>query len=184
MLTITIPDVEMFNENAGEDESQFYILKGQTLRLEHSLVSLAKWEAEWEKPFLSKEEKTRAESLSYIRYMTITQNVDPELYKRIDNNVIAQIDAYIDKAMTATTFRKDDRPLTNREIITAEIIYYWMVTFNIPPEYQKWHLNRLLTLINVCNLKNQSPKNMKRKDLLKRQSDLNALRRKKLGTTG
>ena len=167
MLDLVIPDKKMFNEKAkgDKDDPQFYVIPGRTLRLEHSLVSLSKWEAEWEKPFLVKETKTRKETISYIRHMTITQNVDPAVYNLIDNELMAIVNAYIAKPMTATTFRQDDKPLIQREIITAEIIYYWMIVFNIPPEYQKWHLNRLLTLINVCNIKTKEPKKMSRREL-------------------
>lgn len=186
MLDLVIPDKKMFNEKAkgDKDDPQFYVIPGRTLRLEHSLVSLAKWEAEWEKPFLSQEPKTRKETISYIKHMTITQNVDPAVYNLIDNQLMSVVNAYIDKEMTATTFRKEQQPLTKREIITAEIIYYWMIIFNIPPEYQKWHLNRLLTLINVCNIKTQAPKKMSRKEALAQQRALNAARRAKTGSKG
>lgn len=186
MLDLVIPDKKMFNEKAkgNKDDPQFYIIPGRTLRLEHSLVSLAKWEAEWEKPFLLKEPKTRKQTISYIKHMTVTQNVDPEVYNLIGNDLIDIVNDYINKSMSATTFRKDQRPLTQREIITAEIIYYWMILFNIPSEYQKWHLNRLLTLINVCNLKTKMQEKMSRKDALAQQRAINNARRAKTGSKG
>lgn len=180
MLTISIPDRELFNE----EDNSFYPVKGRTLVLEHSLVSLAKWESKWKKPFLTKNPMTSAETIDYIRFMTITQNVPPEVYITLPRDVINKIYEYIEHPMTATTFRKDNSKLTNREVITAEIIYYWMIVLNIPMECQKWHLNRLLTLINVVNIKTQPTKKLSRKQLLSRNRRLNAERRRLLNTTG
>lgn len=179
MLQITIPATELYDDVSNK----FTTSKEQVLQLEHSLVSLAKWESKWLKPFLSKDEKTFEETIDYIRCMTITQNVEPDVYKYITQDNIKAVNEYIAAPMTATTFRKDTQ-VTAREIITAEIIYYWMVTFNIPPEYQKWHLNRLLTLINVCYLKNKPSKKMSMKDILAQNRDLNAARRSRLNTPG
>lgn len=179
MLKIVIPSTEAFDD----EKQEFFQTKGTVLTLEHSLVSLSKWESTWCKPFLTKEPKTQIEELDYIRCMTITQNVDPNIYKFIDDEVKEQINNYINYPMTATTFSKS-KNVFSREIITAEIIYYWMVTFNIPSEYQKWHLNRLLTLINVCNIKNQPKKKMPRKQLNARNRALNEARRQQLGTKG
>lgn len=183
MLTITIPASEGFNN----DTSEFIAIKEQKLVLEHSLVSLAKWESKWEKPFLSKEQKTLTETVDYIRCMTLTQNVDPNVYRFLTKKNLDEVSAYIEKPMTATTFSNRQDGGSGRgkkEIITAEIIYYWMVSFNIPFECQKWHLNRLLTLIRVCNIKNQPQKKMKRGEILRSNAALNAARRKKLGTSG
>ena len=181
MLQITIPEVEGFDETTSE----FIILnKKQTLQLEHSLVSLSKWESIWHKPFITKTAKTNEESISYIQCMTITQNVDPDVYKYITQDNINEVTAYIDDPMTATTFGKDTNKAINREIITSEIIYYWMVALTIPFECQRWHLNRLLTLINVCNIKNQPAKKTSQKDLLARNRALNESRRRALNTPG
>lgn len=179
MLKITIPNIEQYDEVRNE----FISTKEQVLQLEHSLVSLSKWESKWCKPFLSKEEKTFEESVDYIRCMTITQNVDNNTYLAINNNHIREVTKYIEAPMTATIFSKDKKP-PNREVITAEIIYYCMVTLNIPFECQKWHLNRLITLINVCNLKNNPPKKMSKKELMNRNAALNAVRRQSLNTRG
>jgi len=180
MLTITIPDQEWFNDVTQE----FVTIKGRDLTLEHSLVSLAKWESLFHKPFLTREEKTRSETLNYIKCMTITQNVDDILYKAIDATTIAQVSAYIENPMTATTFTESEqKQKVNRDVITAEIIYYWMIALTIPMECQKWHLNRLLTLINVCNIKNQ-PKKMSKSEILRRNRALNAQRRQQLNTRG
>lgn len=179
MLQITIPSTELYNDRTGE----FYTIKEQVLQLEHSLVALSKWESFWCKPFLSKDSKTFAESVDYIRCMTLTQNVNPNVYRHITNLHIAQVSKYIELPMTATTFSKEKKP-ANREIITSEIIYYWMTSFNIPFECQKWHLNRLLAFINVCNLKNKSPKKRGKKELMNRNTSLNAARREAMNTTG
>lgn len=179
MLTIMIPKGEQFDDV----NSVFIITNEQTLKLEHSLVSLAKWESKWNRPFLSAEVKTNEESVDYIRCMTLTQNVKLEAYNFITDENMRQVSEYIEARMTATIFL-EEKPKKNKEIITAEIIYYWMIALNIPMDCQKWHLNRLLTLINVCNVKNQKPKKMSKGELNTRNRDLNAQRRKQLNTEG
>lgn len=180
MLQITIPAVELYDENKQE----FINTKEQTLCLEHSLVSLSKWESKWGKPFLSKDAKTFEETVDYVRCMTITQNVDPEVYKNMTNRNIEEVNKYIEAPMTATWFSEDRSGKTNRETITSELIYYWMISLNIPFECQKWHLNRLLTLIRVCNVKNQPPKKMSKRDIMSRNAALNAARRKQFNSRG
>lgn len=170
MLEITIPGTELWDEERGE----FVTIATKTIVLEHSLVSLSKWESKWCKPFLSKTQKTNEETVDYIKCMTITQNVDPNLYLGLTNENIEQINAYIDAPMTATWFTEDKNTPKGREQVTAELIYYWMIALNIPFECQKWHLNRLLTLVRVCNIKNQPPKKMNRKEF----AALNKSRRK------
>lgn len=179
MLTITIPEQEMYNE-----ETQEFLSYGeQTLQLQHSLVSLSKWESKWCKAFLSKEAKTDEEVLDYIRCMTITQNVKPETYNRLTQENLEAINKYIDAPMTATTFSNQPQKQSG-EIVTSELIYYWMISFNIPMECQKWHLNRLLTLIRVCNVKNAPAKKMSKRDIMSRNAALNASRRSKLNSKG
>lgn len=179
MLTITIPATEMF-----DDETQrFLSTKEQTLQLEHSLVSLSKWESKWQKPFLSKENKTTEEVLDYIRCMTITQNVNPDVYNRLTSSNIESINKYIDSPMTATTFHNDIQGGA-KQVVTSELIYYWMISQNIPMECQKWHLNRLLTLIRVCNVKNAPAKKMSKRDIASQYASLNAARKNKLNTRG
>lgn len=180
MLQITIPETELWDESKQE----FVYTKEQTLQLEHSLVSLSKWESKWHKAFLTKEVKTREETLDYIKCMTITQNVKPETYNYISDKLIDQINSYIENPMTATVISKRKNVGPNREVVTSELIYYWMISLNIPSEYQKWHLNRLLTLIEVCNIKNTPPKKMGKKALMSRNASLNAARRKQLNTNG
>lgn len=174
MLRITIPGQEFWDE--GKEE--FVNTKGTTLQLEHSLVSLSKWESKWHKPFLGKGDKTAEETVDYIRCMTLTQNVDPSVYDFITNEIIERVSSYIDDSMTATWFSKEEKKQAGREVVTAEIIYYWMIALNIPFECQKWHLNRLLTLIQVCNVKNAPPEKLSQKEIAKRNAAINAARRK------
>lgn len=184
MLQLVIPAVEGWDEGKQEFVE---LEKAETLKLEHSLVSVSKWEMKWCKPFISKQKKTREETLDYIRCMTLTQNVDPKLYKRINNDHIDKVNSYISAPMTATWFSEEKgagKSKTSTEQITNELIYYWMITYNIPSEYQKWHLNRLLTLIRVCNAKNKPQKKMNRREILSRNRALNAARKKQLNTKG
>lgn len=169
----------MFNEKTGE----FFNTKEQTLQLEHSLVSLSKWESKWNKAFLSKEQKTTEQILDYIRCMTITQNVNPDVYNALTNDNIETINNYINSPMTATVF-SDRNSKKSNETVTSELIYYWMIALNVPMECQRWHLNRLLTLIRVCNIKNTPPKKMNKRELMSRNAALNAARRSKLNTRG
>lgn len=180
MLTITIPATELWDEVNQE----FISTKAQTLQLEHSLVSLSKWESKWCKPFFSKKEKTSEETIDYIKCMVLTKGVSSDIYRCLSANNIEEINAYIEAPMTATWFNNDKSGSKNRELITSELIYYWMIALNIPFECQKWHLNRLLTLIKVCSIKNQPAKKMSRREIMSRNAALNAARRKQLGTNG
>ena len=180
MLEIVIPETEQWDEVKQE----FISTKEQTLKLEHSLVSLSKWESKWCQPFLSKKDKTVEQTIDYIKCMTLTQNVDPNVYNLLTKDNILKINEYISAPMTATTFHQENRGGGNGELITSELIYYWMVSLNIPFECQKWHLNRLLTLIKVCSIKNQPPKKMSKKDIMSRNAALNAARRKQLNSKG
>ena len=181
MLQITIPAVDQCWD---EQKQEFVSIKEQKLQLEHSLVSLSKWESKWRKAFLAKQDKTYAETLDYIRCMTITPNVDPQVYNFLTVDNINQINDYIAAPMTATVFSEDNSGRNNREVVTSELIYYWMIALNIPFECQKWHLNRLLTLIRVCNIKNTPPKKRSKNEIMSRNAALNAARRKQRGTKG
>lgn len=182
MLQITIPGGEQFDTIKQEF---IYLGKDQTLQLEHSLVSLSKWESKWCTPFLSKaHKKTFEETLDYVKCMTITQNVRPDVYNRLTVQNFKEIDAYINAPMTATTFHNLHGGKKNDEIITSELVYYWMISLNIPFECQKWHLNRLLTLIQICNIKNQPQKKMSKKEIMSRNAALNEARRKQLNSKG
>lgn len=179
MLKIIVPGIELFDENTNE----FIYLREQTLLLEHSLVSISKWESKWCKPFLNGSDKTPEEIIDYIRCMTVNEDVDYEVYDRLSERNFNDINRYIEAPMTATTFR-NERSTGNREIITSELIYYWMVSFNIPFECQTWHLNRLLTLVRVCNVKNNPPKKMSRQEVMARNRELNNSRKNALNTHG
>lgn len=186
MLQITIPETEFFDESKLE----FVTVKETTLNLEHSLVSISKWESKWHKPFLDEHtEKTSEEMLDYIRCMTITQNVNPYVYMALSQKNIDEIDAYIDDKMTATWFSDDKKKKGGKkggrgQIITSEVIYYWMIANHIPFECQKWHINRLMTLIRVCGEYNSGGKKMSKSEIMRRNAALNEARKKKMHTKG
>lgn len=180
MLRIEVP---ISPEGWDEKKQEFVEPKTQFLQLEHSLVSLSKWESKWHKPFLSREEKTIEETIDYIRCMTITQNVKPEVYDFLTDENLNSIYDYIEDPMTAITFA-DNNQRPSREVVTSEIIYHWIVSFNIPFECQKWHLNKLLAFIKVCCIKNTPPKKMTQAEIMRRNREINEARKKKLNTTG
>lgn len=179
MLKIFVPSAELYDERT----ERFITINGRELQLEHSLVSLSKWECKWKKPFLSNAPKSREETIDYVRCMTISQNVDPNVFLGLTDANIEAVNRYIDDPMTATTF-KNSQKKPSRQIVTSEIIYYWMISLEIPMECQKWHLNRLLTLIRVCDEKNQPGKKKSRKDIIAENRALNQMRRARTGSRG
>ena len=181
MLQITVP---ISPEGWDEERQEFVDPQVKTLQLEHSLVSISKWESKWHKAFLSKKDKTEEEIFDYIKCMTLTQNVDPLVYDHLTVDNVNQIKAYIEDPMTATVINTNSSDKSNKETVTSELIYYWMIALNIPSEYQKWHINRLLKLIEVCNVKNSPPKKRSKSDIMRSNAALNAARRKQLGTRG
>ena len=181
MLQLVVP---MEPEMWDEVNEVFIPPKTVTLQLEHSLVSLSKWESKWCKPFLSNKGLTDEESLDYIKCMAISKNVNPEVFDHFTKENVKAVIDYINAPMTATTFSKESNGKTNKEIVTSELIYYWMIAYNIPSEYQKWHLNRLLTLIRVCGIKNAPPKKMGKGEIMRNNAALNAARRAKLHSKG
>lgn len=182
MLEIVIPGKELFDEVREE----FIYTKACEIRLEHSLVSLSKWEAKHRKPFLSaRNELTRDEMIDYIRCMTITQNVPEDAYYSLSDTQIKKVFEYVDEPMTATWFSNNKTQSSpSREVVTSEIIYYWMTAHEIDWKAEKWHLNRLLTLIRVCNAKNGNSGKMSKRDIMKQNQEINAARRKACKTSG
>ena len=180
MLSIIIYDDELWDE----EKEQFIPAKEHKLQLEHSLISISKWESKFKKVFLSSKEKTAEETLYYIKCMTLTQNVSDKVYEKLSLDNIKSINEYIDDPMTATFFSDKQIKKNGREIITSEIIYYWMISLNIPFECQKWNLNRLLTLIKVCSLKNQSDKKVSSREVMNRNALLNAKRKQQFNSKG
>lgn len=182
MLRITIPG----SGELWDEEKQEFLppSKDVSIQLEHSLLSVARWESKWNKAFLSKKEHSNEETLDYVRCMTLNRDVDPTVYHRLSSENIQQINNYIGAPMTATYFRDDRIMGRSRDTVTAELIYYWMISLNIPFECQKWHLNRLLALIKVCSIKNAPAKKMSKAEIARQQAEINAERRKRYHTKG
>ena len=180
MLSLQIQGCDFWDESTN----QFVPMKSQVLQLEHSLVSISKWEAKYKKPFLSREGRTREETLDYIKAMTITQNVNPLLYNLITDDHIRKVNEYIDDPMSATTIKKQEGKGNAFKIITSEEIYASMVELRVPAEYQKWHFNRLMMLLRVLGERNKPPKKMRKSELARRNRSLNAARRARLGSRG
>ena len=176
MLQITIPSAELYDEQTNK----FVKVKEQTLCLEHSLVSLSKWESRWHKPFVNDNRKTTEETRDYIRCMTLTQNVNPYTYYALTDNIIRQVQDYIDDSMTATWFSQQSETKTKKQQITNELVYYWMFKLGIPKECEKWHFNRLITLIKVYDAQEQKTKPMTPSE----RAALNAARKKQYNTRG
>jgi hypothetical protein len=162
-----------------------YPEKPIVFQVEHSLVSISKWESKWKKPFLAKSnERSKEEMLDYIRCMTITKNIDPDVYYFLPENAVKEITEYIEDTMTATTFNSNGSEKSSKEIVTSEMIYYWMTAFQIPFECDKWHLNRLMTLIRICSIKNGPQKKMGPNEIRAQNRRLNAERRRAMHTKG
>lgn len=180
MLTITVGGTESYDEKTDS----FVSVGGTPLRLEHSLVSLSKWESRHEIPFLGKTEKTPEQVFDYVRCMCIDEEPPEELLYKLSEDHFKEINAYLDSKQTATWFAKQTRAPRTSEVITNELIYYWMTAFQIPFSCETWHLNRLFTLIQVCNAKQEKPKKMSRSEIQQRNRELNEQRKKQLGTKG
>lgn len=179
-LTITIPERDFYDSASG----RFITIKKTTLKLEYSLLSISKWESKWHKPYLSNKEKTPEESLDFLRCMCLSNDVDPVIFIALDAATVKQITDYISDPMTATTFHERDKK-PSREIITSEIVYFWMTEYGIPFDpCEKWHFNKLTTLIRVAALKNAPPKKMGKREMLNQRNALNAQRRAKYHTRG
>lgn len=179
-IKIRIPQQELFNEETNE----FFTVKETNLTLEHSLVSISKWESKWHVPYLSNNEKTPEQVIDYLRCMTITQNVNPEIYNYIPMDEVIRIKEYIEDPMTATTITKQEGKGRSRKVLTSELIYFYMFSYNIPVDMEKWHLNRLLMLIDVFNEENKPKKKMSKQQVMSRNASLNAARRAQLNSLG
>ena len=180
MLTIYVGATEHYNEKTQE----FVYSGGVPVQFEYSLATLSKWESKFEKPFLGKQEKTRDEVLGFVQEMIVSPEIPPAVLQNLTQKNWDDLNAYMNSKQTATWFSDSPEPKTSREVITAELIYYWMVTFNIPWEAQHWHLNKLFTLIKVFNAKSEKPKKMTPGEAAARRRQLNEERRKQYGTTG
>jgi hypothetical protein len=180
MLRIVVPGKEMYDESSGEFSTDGDV----TMELEHSLVSLSKWESIFEKAFLGNEDKTPDELLGYVKAMTLTPKVPEEVFSRLSEENLTDINDYINRKMTATWFNEPPGAPKSRDVITAELIYYWMTVFQIPFTCETWHLNRLFTLIRICNIKQSKPKKMSRAEIAARNRELNAQRRARTGSRG
>ena len=168
-----------------EEHNRFINIKEQKLVLEHSLVSISKWESKWKKPFIHQTELSMEELRDYVRCMTLTQNVNPNVYSALTAPMLNDIVAYMNEQQTATWFSNStDNKQKNGEVITSELVYYWMTAANIPKECEKWHFSRLMTLIRIAGEKNQPPKKMKKNDIYKQNHALNAMRRAKMKSRG
>lgn len=179
MLELQINEKEFFNE----ETSEVIRIPAQILRFEHSLSSIYDWESKWHKSFLNTKEKTSEEALNYLDCMLVDGNLHGiPVYALLTMDDIKKLNDYILEPMTATTFRESQN--NKRDVITAEIIYYWMTAMNVPFECDKWHLNRLLTLIRVCAIRNAPPKKMSKSDIRKRNAALNNSRKAKHNTRG
>lgn len=179
MLEILIPGMECYDEEKNE-----FVSEGETrLLLEHSLYSIAKWESKWKKPFLGQREqdqKTVIEWLDYIRCMTLNEEPIPDsVYRSLSREDHEKINNYINDSMTAAWFKDDEKGSKSAEIVTADLVYYWLVASEIPFETQYWHFNRLMALVKICSIKNQPEKNMSKNDILKQNASINAARRAK-----
>lgn len=180
MLIITVGATDVYDEKSETFGDQ----GGVKLRLEHSLVSLSKWESIHEKPFLGAKSLTSEENLSYIKCMILDPIPPEEIFQQLSIENVESINKYIDRKMTATWFAEQPGAPRSREVITSELIYYWMTVFQIPFECENWHLNRLFTLIRICNIKQAKPKKMSRAEIAQRNRELNAQRKAQLGTKG
>lgn len=180
MFKLHILGEELFDE----ETSTFINKEGYVFELEHSLLSVSKWESVFEKPFLSTTDKSTEEVLSYIDFMVVTPNAPNQIHPLLSDENYVEVNNYINAKQTATTFADTSDKGKSSEIITSELIYYWMIAYNIPFECERWHLNRLFSLIKICSIKNSKPKKMSRSEMAQRNQQLNAERKAKLKTNG
>lgn len=180
MLRLTIKGEEHYNEKTNE----FTTLGDVVIDLEHSLVSLSKWESIYEKSFLSQSDKTAEELFDYLRIMILTPDIDPDVLYQCSEADLTTIEQYINAKCSATTVREAPGRRNANEVITSELIYYWMLSYNIPFSAETWHLNRLFSLIRICNAKQSKPRKMSKHEIAAQNREINARRRQELGTQG
>lgn len=180
MLTIRVPLAEKFND----DTQMWEVSESAVLELEHSLASVSKWEQTFEKPFLNSEDKSPEETIAYIMMMAVDPKTPPELFARLTDENIKEINEYVGAKMTATWFREDKNQRPSREVITAEVIYHWMIQHSVWLEAEHWHINKLLTLLRVCTEKSKPPKKMNRREQIAERQRLNAKRIAERGGRG
>lgn len=182
MLQIEVNGTQLWDE----EKEQFVSTDSTVIRLEHSLVSISKWESIYKRPYLVPQRFSQKETVDYIKCMCLDDNISDEVFFAVygDSSLMKQIDDYINSSPTATTINDNDKKKRNSEKITSELIYYWMVANEIPFTCETWHIERLLTLIRVCNVKNQPPKKQSSKDIYARNKQLNAARRAKHHSKG
>jgi hypothetical protein len=180
MLTLTVGATDVFDD----EEGSFKTHGGVELQLEHSLVSLSKWESIHEIPFLGPKAKTPEQLASYFECMVLTPNPPGDFLQRLSKDNVDEVQTYIDRKMTATWFSELEPKTRNQETITAELVYYWMTVYKIPFTCETWHLNRLFTLIRIASLKQQKPKKMSRGEIARRNRELNEQRKAQMKTSG
>lgn len=180
MLKIIVPSMDLFNE----EDNTFTTVPETIIELEHSLLAMSKWESKFQVPFLGSSPKTNQEMLEYVRLMIVTPNYPENILSRLTSENYDSIKEYIESSQSATTFSNRSKAKGKPEIITSELIYYWMVAFTIPFECESWNLNRLFALIRICDIKNSKPKPMTQRELAERNRSINEQRKAKLGTRG
>lgn len=184
MIQLEIEGSEFFNETKQE----FYYTNPCVVMLEHSLLSVAKWESKWKKPFLSSRKDdvlTNAALYDYFRCMEVEPCIESMWPVSLSPSQYQKLLKYIDEEQTATKFYsyKKDKTLS-RQTITSELIYYWMASLNIPFECERWHLSRLLTLIHIASVKGQTGKKMTQKETMQMYAELNEKRKRQYNTRG
>lgn len=179
MLQIRVRGGELWDESKEE----FITIKDTVLNLEHSLISISKWESKWCIPFYDSD-KTEEQVLDYIRCMTLNNNVDPNVYYHLSADNVKAINNYIAAPMTASTVKSNEKNKLSGERVTSELIYYWMIQYNIPESFEKWHLNRLIMLIRICSEKNKPAKKMNKREVMAQNRALNQARRARLHSKG
>lgn len=181
MLSLVVPAMELYDS----EREEFVYTKPVSFEIEHCLLAMSRWESKWKKPFLSPDEKTSDEVIDYIRCMTMSDNVPDDVYNRLPYDVIEQINDYVDAPHSATTIRNQEGSgRVRNEIVTTEVIYYWMTAFGIPFECETWNLDRLLKLIEICLIKSQPAKKMPKAQVRQMYDSLNKARRSKLHSKG